>query len=118
MSQIKFAELLQEGKSLWPESVFIGDGQLLDNEGFVSDSLVNIWDKAEQMQEKKYPNDLWHELIVWSIYRTVHRTAIDMYSKGQRSFNINDIANNEFEIDFKAVIKESVPVENQKDCFF
>lgn len=117
-ANIRFKSQLQEGKVLWPENLIIGDGRLLDDGGFASDSLIATWEEAERLSEEKYPEDLWHELIVWSIYRTIHRVAVDKFISFQQSFNINDIEFREFEMDFKIVIQESVPPDRQEECFF
>ena len=64
--------MLQEGLKMWPDSIEISDGEILEDDGGYFPSLSEIWNRIEGEEEKK---DSLHDLFSWCIFGGFHHLA-------------------------------------------
>lgn len=115
---IRFAEILEKGRQLWPLNIDVQDGKLINDGGFISKNLINAHDRAEYLQEQKYPTEHWGDILIWAMYKTIFDAAVKKFTDGTYQVRVDEIDNWQFEVDFKAVMKESCSTEEEDQYVF
>jgi len=68
---MKFNDLYQKTIKYYPAVIDISDGEFIEEtNGFRFDNLSNAWDLAEPCAGNE-----WEELLIWIIFRALHRKA-------------------------------------------
>jgi hypothetical protein len=95
---MKFSRLLREGKLFWPHKIYVGDGELQEEDGVYFPTLSDAWNKAEELE-----NNLneWHELMSWAIFCGAHKLACEALKLGGVEYiYIKDIDHNYVQTQF------------------
>ena len=84
---MKFNDIFERTKSLWPEVIDIQDGIFTEEtKGFYSNNLSLAWDEAEQSAQNE-----WESLMVWVFYKILHRTAKKSFNSGENIIVLDNI---------------------------
>jgi len=75
----KFQEKFDEAIKGWPEKIDISDGQLLGDNAFFSG---NLWKLHLEIEDKLPEEDVWLDMMSWSIYNVLHKKAIESVKNG------------------------------------
>ncbi len=88
MPKIQFSQLFDEAIQLWPDTIFVGNGKIMEDNGGVFPELSKAWRKVEQKIE--VPSKL-DKLMSWSIYNGLHKLARESLLTGAEYIYISKI---------------------------
>jgi hypothetical protein len=91
---MRFENIYQSTIDLWPHEIFIGDGQPLNNGGYLFPELSRAWKKAEADVLKQ---DDWKRLMLWSMFQTFHHASIQLVSDGETTLRPRGIEPSQIE---------------------
>ena len=80
----KFVEIIK----IWPKSIDISDGSKLNDNGFYSENLSNIWRQVETNIDEK---DTDGDFMGWLIFKALHKKAIQKFSVKEYEIYTNEI---------------------------
>lgn len=92
--------LIENSLALFPVCIDISDGELLDDNGFLSKNLSDVWHQAEE-KNSVTGNDV--DFMIWAVYRLLHRKSRENYSKGIYSISLNEISLESIEEEYRKV---------------
>jgi len=106
---MKFNDLYQKTIKYYPTDIDISDGEFIEEtNGFRFDNLSNAWDLAEPYAENE-----WEELLIWIIFRALHRKAKLLYETKEPKLMIVEAAINL--TDLQEMYLEALQVEGYED---
>ena len=100
----QFKEKFNEAISKWPEKIDISDGQLIGESAFFSGKL---WSLHLEIENSLPEEDVWLDMMSWSIYNVVHNKAIECVKNGIYEVEPREIDINEYKKCFVENLKEA-----------
>ncbi len=94
---MKFSVIFNRVKKHWPDKINIANGEILSNKGDYFSDISKAWDKAEAAFN---PDDDWHGLMTWSMFKVIKCKARNDFPKKKKSVSINAIDIKEFEKEY------------------
>jgi len=83
---MKFTDIYQQTIKLWPATIDVSDGRQVSEKGFYFSHLSAAWDKAEQKAQGE-----WQELMVWTIFKELHKNAKILLKEGKSELLIKSL---------------------------
>lgn len=72
----------------FPSEIDISDGKILENGAESFNTLFESWQDAESKAEN---DSNIMQLMVWNIFCTIHKKAIENFSKGKKTVSISEL---------------------------
>ena len=84
--------LIDRSLKLFPNTIDFSDGELMDDNGFYSNTLSKAWNNAEVQNVSKDENV---DFMIWSIFGVLHKKCRCLFESGVYSINIIELDYNE-----------------------
>ena len=85
---VRFTELFDQTRKLWPDVIDVADGELRDGDGGYFPNLSKLWSGAETQAKTIGP---WHDLMVWAQFCGLHRAACSVVTAGGTYVGFTDV---------------------------
>jgi hypothetical protein len=91
-------------RPLWPDNIDISDGKLLENSGFMSLNMSNVYQKIEDSID--FEVEHWKNLGAWSFEQAVWKHAKECFENGVYVIELSNISLESFDFQVKSNLCE------------
>lgn len=91
-------------RPLWPDNLDISDGELLENGGFMSLNMSNVYQIIEDSIDFKVEH--WKNLGAWSFKQAVWKHAKERFENGIYVIELSNISLESFDFQVKSNLCE------------
>ncbi len=99
-----FTDIYNNVISFWSDKIEFDDGNLTDDDGFLSMKLKTQWNEVEKLVGSQNNSN---DLMVWSMYKVFHRKAHELFKLSTYSFNPQDVEKLEIEKEYFQNLNDS-----------